>query len=168
MAKRKAKQKTKPGPKPGQLSRLNTKLLEEAEVGLVQGLNPTVLSEVLAKENDVTIRTVERYFRLVRERWATEEIEQRPQRREQFRAMIMANWQLAYVTQNPMAGAATLRVLAKLDGLEAPSEIKITGAIDVRALSPKERRDKIEELLELRAKAERAALLNGANGKTKH
>lgn len=166
MAKRKPR--SKKSPKAGQLSKLNTELLGQAELGLVQGEHPTILSERLAILHGLTIRTVERYFRLVRERWATEEASQRPARREQFRAMVMANFALAHATANPMAGAATLRVLAKLDGLEAPSELKITGGIDIRALSPRERRDEIERLLEIRSKAARAQVMNGANGKTKH
>jgi hypothetical protein len=165
----KRKKKSKATPKAGQLSKLNTELLGEAELGLVQGMHPTILGELLAKKHDLTIRTVERYFRLVRERWATEEVAQRPARREQFRAMVMANFALAHATANPMAGAATLRVLAKLDGLEAPTEVKVTGGIDIRAMSPRERQDEIDRLLELRAKATKAKLkMNGANGKTRH
>lgn len=164
----KRKTKTKKAPKAGQLSKLNTELLNQAEMGLVRGTHPTFLAEVLAKEFDLTIRTVERYFRMVRERWTREEVEQRPQRRAQFRAMVMANFSLAHAEGNAMAGAATLRVLAKLDGLEAPSEIKITGALDIKAMSPRERQDEIERLLEIRAKATRALVNGAANGKTRH
>jgi len=167
MAKRKAKSKA--APKAGQLSKLNTAMLAEAELGMIQGLNPVVLGEMLAKAHDVTIRTVERYFRLVRERWASEERELRPGRREEFRAMVKANFALSYATANAGAGAATLRLLARLDGLEAPLEVKFSGGLDVRALSPKERRDEIERLLEIRASAGKALLPIGKiNGKTKH
>jgi hypothetical protein len=167
MAKRKPKSKT--APKAGQLSKLNTDLLAQAELGMVQGMNPVVLGERLALAHDVTFRTVARYFRLIRERWASEEIDLRPARRAEFRAMVKANFALAYATDNASAGASTLRLLARLDGLEAPMEIKLTGSVDVRALSPMERKDEIERLLALRKKATKKALLNGkTNGKTRH
>ena len=147
------------------------KLMADAELGLVEGRNPQALAEQLAEDHSMTVRTVERYFRLIRERWKTEEEELRPGRRAQFRAMIMENLRLAWATANPIAGAATLRILAKLDGLEEPTKVEITGGIDVRAMAPHERRDAIDELIAKRARAQKAKArkrLNGANGKVTH
>jgi len=167
MTKRKAKSKA--APKAGQLSKLNTQLLVQAELGMICGEHPTALGERLAVAHDVTIRTVARYFRMIRERWAKEESELRPARREEFRAMVKANFAMAFATENAGAGAATLRLLARLDGLEAPLEVKINGGLDVRALSPKERRDEIERLLEIRASAGKALTpTGGTSGKTEH
>jgi len=155
--------------------KLNMELMGKAELALVRGENPHAVAQALAVEFDMTERTVWRYFRLVRERWATEEEELRPKRREQFRAMVMENFRLAMDDANPMAGAATLRVLAKLDGLEAPGKLEITTAYDVRSMSPLERQAEIERLLLVRAahldgRLATPMLGNGkANGKaTKH
>jgi len=156
------------------VNRKDPKLLEQAELAMVMG-QETVAAPRLAEEFGVTERTVWRYYKAVRERWATEEAERRPQRREEFRAMIMQNLRVAWAVANPMAGAATLRVLAKLDGLEAPSEIKITGGLDIKAMSPMERQAEIERLLAIRAVAldgrRTTPLLAKSNGKgngTKH
>ncbi len=135
--------------------RLNLELMNKAELGLVQGENPRGLASRLALEFQMTERTVWRYFRKIRERWASEEVEHREQRRQHFRAMIMANFRLAMATSNPMAGAATLRVLAKLDGLEVPAKLKIAGSFDVRSMSPTERRSEIDRLIALRAQSTR-------------
>lgn len=137
---------TMPGPSK------NLELLAKLEVYMVLGSANRRLSE-LAKDYSLTERTVQRYMRCIRERWMREEEEHRPQRRAEFRAMIRNNLEIAWATANSIGGAATLRLLAKLDGLEAPCKIEISGAVDVRAMSPLDRQAEIERLLKRRADA---------------
>lgn len=133
-------------------NKMNTDLLARAELALLRG-QPSLAADELADEFGVTVRTVERYFRRIRERWATEEEERRPERRQEFRALCMENLRVAWDTRNAMAGAATLRVLAKLDGLEAPAEIHVSMALDVKAMTPQQRRTEIDRLIRQRAEA---------------
>jgi hypothetical protein len=132
-------------------NKLNMELMGKAEVGLIMGQNPQAMALELAEEFDMAERTIWTYFRRIRERWQKEEVEQRPERRAHFRAMLMQNFRLSMATDNPMAGAATLRVLAKFDGHESPIEIKVSGALDIKAMSPMERRAEIQRLLAMRA-----------------
>lgn len=147
MGKRKARLKY-----PNKGPRKDPELLAKVEVYLVLGKANRKLAE-LAEEYKVTERTIQRYMRSVRERWLKEEEEHRPMRRAEFRAMIRNNLEIAWATGNAMAGAATLRVLAKLDGLEAPCKLEISGVLDVRAMSPLDRQAEIERLLKRRADA---------------
>ncbi len=101
--------------------RPNLELVNKAEFGLVQGENPRGLASRLAFEFQMTERTVWRYFRKVRERWRTEELEQREQRRQHFRAMIMANFRLAQDSKNPFCTS-----LARA-GVEAATIQKLAG-----------------------------------------
>ncbi len=140
-----------PGPKK------NVAMLAAVEEALVRGLGFGRIASQICAEFRVTDRTVCRYISAVRERWMREEEELRPERRAHFRAMLMANFRLSLNSENPTAGAATLRVLAKFDGLEAPARVVVAGSFDVRAMSPMERQAEIDRLIALRAQAMREA-----------
>lgn len=150
-----------PGPRkkhPG--PRKNRELLVECEESLVDGTSDQSLP-ILAEKYNVAESTVSRYYKFIHDRWATEEREQRPQRREHFRAMAMDAYRLAKTTKNALAAAAVLRLLAKLDGLEAPVRVALSVTVDIRAMAPEERHAEIERLWELRkmALAQRGAPL---------
>ena len=105
----------------------------------------------LAEEYSVTERTVWRYIADVEKKWASEEEERRPQRRAHFRQLLMRNLRVAWADGNSIGGAATLRILQKLDGLEQPAKLEITGKLDIRGMSPAERDAEIQQLLKERA-----------------
>lgn len=100
-------------------------------------------------------RTISRYLATIRERWAKEEEELRPARRQELRQKLQATFLKAYGEGGPSLGAAVrcLQVQAKIDGLEEPQKIEISGRVDVLAMSPFERQARIEELWALRQKA---------------
>ena len=131
---------------------LNRELWTACEDAMVKGVAWQV-RDALADEQAVAKSTVDKYYRLIREKWATEEEELRPMRRQEFRARVLDTYRLAHQTGNAMAAAATLRVMAKLDGLEAPAKVEITGSIDVRAMTPLQRQEEIERLIAVRAEA---------------
>lgn len=97
-------------------------------------------------------RTIERYLAAIRKRWATEEEERRPERRQELRQKLQATFLKAYDEGGPSMGAAVrcLQVMAKMDGLEAATQIEVKGQIDVRAMSPFDRQKRIKELWALR------------------
>lgn len=99
--------------------------------------------------------TVARYCTAVRKRWAEEEEEFRPERRAELRAMIRDAWRMARQNNQGMALAALTRALMRFDGLESPAkvEVSVNGQVDVRALTPSERREEIDRLIALRREA---------------
>ena len=135
------------------MAKRNLKLMVAVEEGLIRGEPSTQLVTRLAAKFKLVERTIWTYVKRVYERWAKEEEELRPMRRAQFRQMVMENFRLSLDSGEPGAGASTLRLLAKLDGLEAPSKVEITGQLNVKALDPIERRKKIEILMAKRAEA---------------
>lgn len=129
----------------------NQQALDLVEELLVQGMMHGRICERVAKACSMAPSTIRDYITHVRRNWREMEAERREDRRSEFRAMAMENWRQSIAQQNASAGAATLKILAKLDGLEAPAEIRVTGAVDVRALAPMERQAEIERLIAARA-----------------
>ena len=149
--------------------------LSRVEELLLQGYRPQqILDE--CKEYTESIRTIYAWCEEIYRRWAEEDQKQRPARRDLWRARLEARYRmmledLADPTMK-MTGInraklydamAKLELLAiKLDGLDAPIRIEHSGAIDVRAMSPEQRRERIDELLARRERA-KAQLEAGSN-----
>ena len=93
-------------------------------------------------------RTIDRYLKSIRERWAKEEIELRPERRQELRQKLQATFLKAYLEGGPSMGAAVrcLAIQAKIDGLEAPQEINVNQTIDIKSMSPEQRNARLREL----------------------
>ena len=152
----------------------NPELLAVVERQMVMGLTvPECLSEI---EDDgelrCTERTLKRYRADIRQRWDTEEVELRPQRRAEFRAMVRFGFRDSIASRQHIAAAQFAKILAKLDGLEAPARLDINIGISVRAMTPMQREAEIMELLAKRREAldgtragKVTVLLPGANGK---
>lgn len=103
-----------------------------------------------------SVRTIARLIARLKERWSREEVEMRPQRRQELRQKIQATFLKAYGEGGPSMGAAVrcLALQAKVDGLEAPQKIEaMVGHVDIKAMSPDQRRDRVAELWALRQKA---------------
>ena len=119
----------------------NPELLAVVERQMVMGLTvPECLSEI---EDDgelrCTERTLKRYRADIRQRWDTEEVELRPQRRAEFRAMVRFGFRDSIASRQHIAAAQFAKILAKLDGLEAPARLDINIGISVRAMTPMQR-----------------------------
>lgn len=115
----------------------------------------------LAKEYGVTERTVERYYREIRELWKTEEKERRPERREEFRQALRYAYQRADDLGEPGAMVAALKVWAKLDGLEEPGKLDVSVSVDIRAMTPQQRQAEIDRLIAMRQAALGHKVVNG-------
>jgi len=115
-----------------------------------------VSDEQVPMPRGASSRTIDRYLKAMRERWAKEEVELRPKRREELRAKLQATFLKAYGEGGPSMGAAVrcLAIQAKIDGLEAPQEINLnTQVIDIKSMTPDQRVARIRELYALRQKA---------------
>ena len=125
-------------------------------LAIANGADPDGLEfDRVVKETKLTgasERTIQRYLKQIRDRWATEEVELRPKRREMLRQKLQATFLKAYAEGGPSLGAAVrcLQVEAKMDGLEAPTRVEVSGQIDVLAMSPMERTQRIEQLWAMR------------------
>ena len=120
-------------------------MLDEIERGMAQGVPYRELVAACKGKWGVGHATVGRYCASIRKRWQQEEEELRPARRVELRALLMDAWGVARKGKQGMALAALARVLAKFDGLEAPTQVQVAicGQIDVRAMTPSERRAEI-------------------------
>lgn len=100
-------------------------------------------------------RTIDRIIRRVKDRWAREEVELRGERRQELRQKLQATFLKAYGEGGPAMGAAVrcLQLEAKLNGLEAPQKIEINGQINIKAMSPDQRRARMTELWAIRQEA---------------
>lgn len=118
---------------------------------------PTDESLGLLREEGFTcsLRTLERYRKAVRDRWQQEEVELRPERRAELRAMVRSGYRGAVEAGQYFAAAKFAALLAKMDGLEAPVRVELDAVVSVAALSPVQRQREIAGLL---ARREIAAL----------
>jgi hypothetical protein len=146
--------------------------LARVEECLLRGMRP---QEILAEMSELgateSMRTLSDWMAEVRKRLAEADIEMRDFRRNLRRAqqearyrMVLADLdearQLAPSAAKTMAmamlhrsAAACEQLLMKIDALEGPIKIENTTTIDVRAMSPDQRKTRIDELLAKRAAA---------------
>lgn len=112
--------------------------------------------------------TARKWREAVQKRWSLEDAEQRPARKDAWRTRIEQQYrkllQWAETSTSQIAKAAFMAEATKLtklalimDGLTAPVRIDHSGTVDVRHLAPKEREDKIRELLAKREAARQAS-----------
>ncbi len=142
--------------------------LQRTEQLILRGYRTQEILKVLAEENYTeSIRTVYQWQQEVYRRWTEEDVEQRPARRDMWRARLEARYRMMLEDlDDPSMGMkglpraklydamAKVELLAiKLDGLDAPLRIEHSGTVDIRAMSPVQRRERIEELLKMRAQA---------------
>ena len=130
-------------------------LLEAAvELAMVRGTFKRDARQ-LTEDHDCALSTVRRYQTEIRKRWASEETEARPKRRERFRAMLMEAWRIA-ITAEPRQMAPVLALMSKFEGFDQPVKIEVNHSVDIRSMSPRQRQDEIARLI-----AKRAASLDG-------
>lgn len=100
-------------------------------------------------------RTIQRYMQRIRKRWAEESEKTRPERRAELERKLDATFLKAYLEGGASLGSAVrcLTQMAKMHGLDAAQKIEITGQLDIKAMSPIERRARISELWELRQRS---------------
>jgi len=133
----------------------NPDMLDAVERAMARGVSFRDILAACEAKWHVSEATVARYCSHIRKRWAREEEELRPERRAEFRAMLRDAWQMARENKQGMALASLARVLASLDGLNQPAQLQvaIAGQVDIRAMTPGERREEIDRLIALRREA---------------
>ncbi len=116
------------------------------------------LSEQGYTESDATTTD---WMQEIYRRWAAEDVERRPARKDLWRARLEARYLMMMedlsdpkmnmqgINRAKLYDAmAKLELLAiKLDGLDAPIRVEHSGTVDIRAMAPDERRARIDELL---------------------
>ena len=136
------------------MGKKNPQLLEMVERFLVYGYSER---ESMARLEDAGLgcsrATHQRYRKHIRDRWLQEETELRPLRRAELRAMVRNGYREACENQQFIAASKFAQIMAKMDGLEAPTRIEVDASLSVQALSPAQRQREIAELLERRAMA---------------
>jgi len=146
--------------------------LARVEALMIEGYTPNeIASKVITEGYTESTETVKKWRIAVQRRWADEDREQRPARKDMWRRRIEARYQ-AILTK--MAGCksefawaqmqAELTRLSKLgillDGAHLPVVEQGDGKIDPAAMSPMEREREIQALL-VKREAARAAAAGG-------
>jgi hypothetical protein len=149
-----------------------------AEELILKGYAPMQMLPILEEEGYTdSLATVRDWCQAVYAQWAAEDVTNRPHRRDIWRARLEARYAMMHADLHDpsmkMTGInraklydsmAKLELLAiKLDGLDAPIRIEHSGAIDIRTMSPDQRRERIEELLERRKQAQLSPSVDGAS-----
>jgi hypothetical protein len=100
---------------------------------------------------DVSAPTVHTWSLEIRNRWAKEEEELRPQRKSMYRARLDALYARAWREGDLLIATQVAKLQGQLDGLlSQTTRLQVSGQVDVAALTPDQRRREIEALLERR------------------
>jgi hypothetical protein len=126
---------------------MRLRILEEMMASCVPWL---AIVEDLTKRFDVGPPTIHKWSKEIRDRWESEEVEQRPQRKAIYRARLDALYSRAWREGDLLICVQTAKLQGLLDGLNAPIRVQHSGVVEVAALTPDQRRKEIELLLERR------------------
>lgn len=85
--------------------------------------------------------------REIQNRWEGEEREGRQLRRAEMRARLLELYGRALQAGEYNSALGSLRLLARMDGLEQPVRIAVESTLYIQAMGPVERHDEIERLL---------------------
>lgn len=141
---------------------LRTMALNRCEDLMMQAYSPREIAATLVSEGYTdSVETVKNWRLEIQKRWAIEDAEQRPARKDTWRNRIEAQYkkllEWAEVTKSEIARSAYMAEATKLtklalimDGLTAPVKVEHSGAVDAYALQPHERETEIAELLRKR------------------
>jgi hypothetical protein len=133
--------------------------LQQVEDALLSGRSHAWCMEVFSRADDaggwgVTPRQVQNYIARVEAKWR--ERTASPERREEARERCLMLLRKYADSEVPGAAGAACKaadMLNKIDGCYAPVEIKHSGEIGVRQMTPLQRRQKLAELEAKRAAA---------------
>lgn len=152
--------------------------LARVEDLMLQAYTPREIFAKLVDEGFTESEDTAKKWRIeIQKRWAIEDAEARPARKDTWRNRIETQYRKllawAETTKSELARAAFMAEATKLtklalimDGLTAPVKIEHSGTVDVNALQPHERDSEIEALLRKREDARQAAAR--AAGKVVH
>lgn len=138
--------------------------LETVEELLASGLPGHVVARRVSEQFEVGLRQGQKYVERVIRRWGELEIEERPNRKMMLRRKADALFRQCYQTGQLGAAVRTLDLMGRLDGLFAqPNHLGNVAVesryLDIKAMNPSERRERIRELIirAIRAEPEFAA-----------
>ena len=146
--------------------------LIEVEKLILKGYNARAILAVLSERNYTeSMQTVYRLCGEVRRRLAEQDIENRDARRNIRRAQLEARYLMLLedieetrclpnmpakgmaIAMMHRAAAQCEQLMIKLDGLDAAVKIEVSGFIDIKAMAPEQRKQRIDELLQKREAA---------------
>jgi len=142
-------------PQPAAGPRLNEEMwvwLEEQLIAAADGgRTKTSIAQEATAVYRVTDRTVWEYFAKIQGTWRDRSAASLEDRRAEYLAKIGADIRDARADRNHSAIAQLRKCEAKVSGVEAPREIKVTGGLrPIEAMTPEERRAELEELRQRR------------------
>ncbi len=132
---------------------------------MIQGFSPRdVAAKLISEGYTDSLATVGEWRKEVHRRWAIEDAEERPARKDTWRARLEGLYrELLEKARGSKAETAAAILYAEaikvsklaiiLDGLTAPVKVEHSGRVDVAAMAPHEREREIAELLRKRDEA---------------
>lgn len=125
--------------------------LAMVEEALLAGRSHTWCMETFAAAWKVTERQVQNYLARVEQQWKERAPTATPELRQQARErvlMLMRTCLASAESPGAFAGATKAAdMLNKIDGVYAPEKVEHSGGVDVSALTQKQRRERLAELL---------------------
>lgn len=126
---------------------------------------PKIVAQLIEGGFTTSQHTIRDWRKEVRRRWAEQDAEERPHRRDEHREMLRTLYQISYTTGDYRCCEKIARQLMILDGLNQPTKIELSGTLAVEAMTPAQRNAEIDTLLQKREQARRLAAerKSGAN-----
>ena len=126
---------------------------------------PRIVARLIEGGYTTSEHTIKDWRKEIRRRWAVQDAEEKPHRRDEHRELLKTLYHQSFATGDYRCAEKVARQLMILDGLNVPQQINLSGAVDVNAMTPQQRDAEIDQLLKKRQEAkERAARTNGTNG----
>jgi hypothetical protein len=131
----------------------------EMSIGFVEDLllqripRRTIVSRAIEAGYCTSPDTVAKWITEVRRRWAMQDAEERPHRRDEHREMLRALYHESYKAADFRNCERVARQLMVLDGLQVPETINVNQTLAVQAMTPDQREAEIAALLKRREEA---------------
>lgn len=114
---------------------------------------PQIVARAISGGLCTSEETVKNWRKEIRRRWAEQDAEEKPNRRDEHREMLRSLYGISFKTADYRNCEKIARQLMILDGLHVPIQVNHTGSIDIAAMSPQQRQAEIDELLKRREAA---------------
>lgn len=140
-----------PKQRPPQPARMSALRLVEVEEALLSGRSHGWVGEYFAEKWRVTDRQVRDYIARVEQQWKERAPTATPELRQQARERVLMLMRTCLENaESPGAFSGATKaadMLNKIDGVYAPEKVEHSGGVDVSALTQKQRRERLAELL---------------------
>lgn len=114
---------------------------------------PKIVAQLIEGGYSTSEETIKDWRKEIRRRWAIQDAEEKPHRRDEHREMLRQLYQVCFATGDYRCAEKVARQLMLLDGLHTPIQINHTGSLSIEQMTPAQREAEIQALLKKREEA---------------